>query len=405
MELTHEERAMLEGVHGKATQKAMEILVALGTIYGAERMIPVASVQIAGVSYDNLGEAGLQFLTEMAEGGGRARVLTTLNPAGMDIENWEALGIEAAFAENQKRVIEAFGQMKVVTTCTCTPYLSGNTPHYGEHIAWSESSAVCYANAVIGARTNREGGPSALAAALTGRTPGYGYHLDERRRPGISVSVQAELVENDDFGALGRVIGEKMGSPGTGNVPYIRGLSGATVENLKSFCASIATYGGVALFHMEGITPEAAYMNPPKAVVAVTQGDIQAAKQVMNEATSEEVDFVSLGCPHLSIREIARIAELLDGRRVTKEFWITTARPTKHIADRMGYTAVIEAAGAKFAADTCCVVAPIKGRFRALATDSAKACYYAYGKNKLRTAFKAFDDVVREATGDEVAGP
>ena len=142
MRLTPEEREMLDGAHGRATQKAIEILVALGTIYGAERMIPVTSVQIAGVSYDNLGEAGLCFLTEMAEGGGRARVLATLNPAGMDVENYVSLGIDEEFARNQKRVLETFARMNVVTTCSCTPYLVGNLPLFGEHIAWAESSAV-----------------------------------------------------------------------------------------------------------------------------------------------------------------------------------------------------------------------------------------------------------------------
>jgi len=143
MQLTLEEKDMLAGVQGRATQKAMQILVALGDIYAAERMIPVSSVQIAGVSYDNLGEAGLQFLSEMADGGGRVRVPSMLNPAGMDIENWQALGIPPDFAEKQLRVLEAFTRMGIAPTCTCTPYLTGNLPHYNEHLAWSESSAVC----------------------------------------------------------------------------------------------------------------------------------------------------------------------------------------------------------------------------------------------------------------------
>src|SRR5512139_3088240 len=204
MRLTPEEQAMLAGDHGRAACKAMEILVALGEIYGAERMIPVTSVQIAGVSYDNLGEAGLEFLQEMADGGGQARVLATLNPAGMDVENWQALGILADFAADQQRVLEAFARMGVQVTCTCTPYLSGNTPGFGEHIAWAESSAVCYANSVLGARSNREGGPSALAAALTGRTPEYGFHLSQNRRPMLAVKVTARLAENTDFGGLGK---------------------------------------------------------------------------------------------------------------------------------------------------------------------------------------------------------
>lgn len=396
MQLTRQEQALLDGEYGRATQKAMQILVALGKIYGAERMLPVRSVQIAGVSYDNLGEAGLQFLTEMAQGDGKARVLTTLNPAGMDIDNWQALGIGAEFAENQQRVIEAFSRMGVMTTCTCTPYLVGNLPRFGEHIAWAESSAVCYANAVLGARSNREGGPSALAASLTGVTPDYGYHRDENRFPDIRVQVEASLGENDHFGALGKAMGEKLRVLRK-SVPFIYGVQDASLESLKSFCASLATYGGMALFHMAGITPEASSMKPPEEEISLTQADLDAAHAAMFDADETEIDFVSLGCPHLSIAEIARIAELLAGRQVTKEFWITTARPTKQIADRLGYSAVIEAAGAKFAADTCCVVAPIKGRFRAMATDSAKACYYASGKHGFKTVLKPFDEVVAEA--------
>jgi predicted aconitase len=404
MNLTLEQQAMLAGEHGRATQKAMEILAALGTIYDADKLIPVTSVQIAGVSYANLGEAGLDFLSEIAEGGGRVRVLTTLNPAGMDFENWQVLGISAEFAENQKRVIDVFARMGVITTCSCTPYLFGNTPHYGEHIAWAESSAVCYANSVLGARTNREGGPSALAAALTGVTPAYGYHLDENREPTVKVeveiptSLETEELGTHHFGALGKVIGNKLEGETHKQVPTIAGIPQASVEALKSFCASIATYGGVGLFHMQGITPEAAQMTPPESVIAISWSEVLTEIDAMSDANPEDVDFVSLGCPHLSIKEIARIAELLEGRQVKKEFWITTARPTKQIADMMSYTRVIEASGAKFAADTCCVVAPIKGRFHALATDSAKACYYAYGKNNFKTVFLPFDEVVRQAT-------
>jgi predicted aconitase len=395
MQLTSEEQAMLAGAEGRATQKAMQILVALGKIYGAARLIPVSSVQIAGVSYDNLGEAGLQFLSEMAEGGGRVRVLSTLNPAGMDRENWRALGISPDFAEKQLLVLEAFSRMGVSTTCTCTPYLAGNLPVEGDHLAWSESSAVCYANAVLGARTNREGGPSALAAALTGRTPEYGMHLTWERMPSITFHVEAQLRDNSHFGALGKVMGEKIEASKA--IPYITGVSSASQENLKSFCASLATYGGVALFHMAAITPEADHYPLPGETVSISSAELEEAAHSLNDASAEQVDFISLGCPHLSLHEIARIAILLEGKRVKKEFWVTTARPTKQIADRMGYTDIIEEAGAKFAADTCCIVAPIQGRFKVMATDSAKACYYAYAKHKFKTVFLPFDDVVRLA--------
>ncbi len=397
MYLTPEESGLLNGTQGKATRKAMEILVALGTIYGARRMIAVSSVQIAGVSYENLGEAGLEFLNDMADGGGQARVNTTLNPAGMDIENWRAMGISEAFAEKQVKVIQAFTRMGVTPTCTCTPYLAGNQPAFGDHIAWAESSAVCYANSVLGARTNREGGPSALAAALTGVTPEYGFHLDEFRQPGVTFEIKARIEGTEAFGALGKAIGQRLEKISPKPVPYVTGISQATIEELKSFSASLATYGGAAMFHMHGITPEAEKVLKAGEVIQMLPADVEAARQTMDNAVEDEIDFVSLGCPHLSIAEIARIAQLLKGKSVKKTFWITTSRPVKREADRLGYSQVIEAAGAIFATDTCCVVAPIVGRFKGLATDSAKACYYAAARNKFKTMIKPFDQVVEEA--------
>ncbi|MHA2003639.1 MAG: aconitase X [Candidatus Thorarchaeota archaeon] len=391
LKLTPEEKDMLEGKHGKATRKAMEIITTLGEIYGAERLIPVTSVQIAGVSYHNLGEAGLEYLSEMAEDG-QTRVLTTLNPAGMDMLEWEKHGISAEFAENQQRVVDAFAKMGVVTTCTCTPYLIGNLPHYGEHIAWAESSAVCFSNSVIGALTNREGGPSALASALTGKTAEYGFHLEKNRMAQAGYLVEPELKTTDDFGLLGKVIGDRTGK----KIPYITGISHVTTDQLRSFCASVATYGGVALFHMEGITPNRTTI--PDITETVTRQDLERARQELDDEAAE-IDFISVGCPHASINDIARIAEMLDGKKVTdgKTVWITTAKPTKDVAIRMGYYDKIEKAGAFLVSDACCAVAPLKGRFKGLMTDSAKACFYARGKNKFDIKIRTVEECIQEA--------
>jgi predicted aconitase len=395
MKLTSEEQDMLNGKYGKAVKKSMEILTTLGDIFDAECMVNVYGVQIAGVSYANLGEAGLEFLNEMAEDG-KVRVLTTLNPAGMDRENWEALGIDKEFAKNQNRAIDAFAKMGIITTCSCTPYLIGNTPHFGQHLAWAESSAVCYANSVIGARTNREGGPSALASALTGRTPYYGYHLDENRHGEVLFSINAPVKGTDEFGVLGKKIGDSLGDLGK-KIPYIIGISSATVEELKSFCASVATYGGTALFHMEGITPEYdKYPKPTDTILEIIQDDLIKTRYELID-DDLEIDFVSIGCPHASIHEIENVASLLKGKKVKKEFWITTARPTKRIADETGYSKIIEDAGAKFAADTCCVVSPIKGRFKGIMVDSAKACYYGRAKNKFKVKIGSIEECVEEA--------
>ena len=388
MKLTNDEKDMLAGKHGNAVRKSMEILVALGEIYGAKRLIPITSVQISGVSYDNLGDAGLEFLREMAKDG-KVRVKTTLNPAGMDIENWKQLGISEDFAIKQKAVIEAFAKMGVEVTCTCTPYFIGNRPKMGDHVAWGESSAVTFANSVLGAMTNKEGGPSTIASALTGRTPEYGLHLKENRNAQFIVNVNTEIDNTMRFGALGVVIG-KMSK---GRIPLIRGIKASDEDNLKSFCASIVTYGGAPIFHMEGITPDKTTI--PSEIVTITEKDIQSAMSDLNDP--EEPDFVFIGCPHCSLNELKKIAGLLAGKKVNKELWIGVARPIKKMAEADGCARTIEMAGAKFACDTCHAVAPLKGRFRCVATDSAKGVYYGRGKNAFKTNFRTLEECIRMA--------
>lgn len=391
MHLTGEEKGMLAGRQGVAAKKSMEILVALGNIFGADRLVPVGSVQISGVSYHNLGDAGLEYLSELALDG-RVRVRnSTLNPAGMDLKDWKKLGIGEEFAGKQLEVIEAFRRLGVETTAaTCTPYLAGNTPAFGEHIAWSESSAVCFANSVLGARTNREGGPSALAAAIAGKTPCYGYHLDEKRAAQVAVAVEARVASIDGFSALGYAMGKKMG----GRVPYIMGIKKAGWDELKNFSASIATYGGCALFHMEGVTPEKTAL--PTERIRITETELGEARAFLNDE-DDKVDFVAIGCPHASIGELGTIASMLDGKKVNVETWIATSRHVLEQGKELGHVGKIEGAGAKMAADTCMAVAPLKGRFLCMATNSAKACFYGRGTNGFRTRFGSLERCVNAA--------
>jgi predicted aconitase len=391
MRLTVDEERMLAGEEGHATQKAMQILVALGKIYDAERLVKVSSVQVSGVSYKNLGDAGLEFLSELAMDG-RARVKTTLNPAGMSLTDWKSQGIESGFAEKQLKVIEAYGRLGVEITCTCTPYLAGNEPLFGQHIAWGESSAVAYANSVIGARTNREGGPSALAASLTGRTPLYGLHLMENRRPTLVVDVQTQLRFPEDFSAMGYFIG-KVARDG---IPYFRGLATAGLEELKSLSAALASSGGVAMFHIKGITPESGIEVSSIESLTFTSRDLGEAAAIFNDEGAP--DFVAVGCPHCSLKELATISELLDGEQVKREFWVCCSREVKHQSDEAGYSRVIEKSGAKFALDTCMVVAPVEELgYRIVATNSAKACHYLRNAG-LKVRFMPLEQCVVEAT-------
>jgi predicted aconitase len=393
MELTKQEQAMLDGKEGYAVRKSMEILVALGEIFGAKNLIDVGSVQVAGVSYHNLGDAGLEFLDSLANDG-RAKVLTTLNPAGMDLENWQQLGIEPDFAEKQNRVIDAFQRMGILVSCTCTPYLIGNLPLYGEHLAWSESSAVTFANSVLGAKTNREGGPSALAAAFVGKTPCYGLHLDENRLPDIHVEVNAELNKLSDWGALGYAIGKKAEN----KIAYITNIKTAQLDELKNFCASTVTYGTKPLFYIKDITPGAELQKQPAQTVTIEQADLKNAYDSINDDNVSDIDFVCVGCPHCSIKEIQEIAELLKDKKVKNgtELWVATSRTVKQLSDKRGYTTTIEAAGGKFACDTCMAVAPLKGRFKALATTSAKGCFYSR-QNLMKTKMGSMEECVNAA--------
>jgi hypothetical protein len=382
---------MLAGEQGHATQKAMQILVALGKIYHADRMVRVSSVQVSGVSYKNLGDAGLEFLSELARDG-EARVKTTLNPAGMSLTDWKSQGIGSGFAEKQLKVIEAYRKLGVEISCTCTPYLAGNEPRFGQHIAWGESSAVVYANSAIGARTNREGGPSALAASLTGRTPLYGLHLQENRVPTVAVDVEAQLRQPEDFAAMGYFVGGAVKD----GIPYFRGGGRATLEDLKTLSAALASSGGVAMFHFEGLTPESGMGARGLEALTFTKKELAETDSMLNDEGTP--DFISVGCPHCSLTELATLAELLSGHRVKREFWICCSREVKRQGDEAGYSRLIEESGAKFALDTCMVVAPVEELgYKVVATNSAKACHYLRNAG-LKVRFMPLEECVAEAT-------
>jgi predicted aconitase len=391
MRLSDEERALLEGSGGQAARKAMEILVALGQIYDAEDLVPVKSVQISGVSYHSLGETGLEWIEQMAHDG-RVRALSTLNPAGMDLECWQEQGIAAEYARRQLRLIRAYEQMGIAPTCTCTPYLVGNLPAPGEHVAWAESSAVAFANSVLGARTNREAGPSALAAALTGRTPRYGLHLDKSRIPSLEVTVEGAMADTVDWGALGYLIGRQSG----GRVALLRSRVRPSLAQLKTLGAAVVTFGGSPLFYLEGLSPVPAAASAIEQRLRVSASDLHAALEALDDG-AESVDLVCLGCPHSSLQELAEMAALLEGRTVQTETWVCTARPTADAARQLGLAERIGAAGARLVCDTCFAVAPLDRAGATMATDSVKGCYYARGHNRLRVHIGSLERCVNAA--------
>jgi len=390
MYLTKEEEEILDGEKGEVIERLFRLLVRLGDIYDAEKMIPVGSVQVAGVSYKSVGDPGLAFLEDMASKGAKVKVLTYLNPAGMDLENWEKLGFPKDFAKNQIRVMDAFKKMGIVVTSTCTPYLAGNLPRFREHLAWSESSAVSFSNSVIGARTNREGGPSALASAICGITPSYGLHLWEKRHPNIKVNVDVNLDFSSDFGALGYFVGKQVKN----KIPYFTGIKDADTDQLKSLGAAMAASGAVALYHIENLTPEADLVEKDGLeTINVSKKELEETYEQLN--SGKDPDIVILGCPHASLREISTLAGKLKEKQLKKPVWICTSRLMKEAADRMGFTEIIEKAGGNIVADTCMVVSPIEIMgYKTTGVNSAKAANYLPGFCKQDVVFANINKLV-----------
>ena len=361
---------MLES-ENKAVRKAMKLLVKLGDIYGAEEMVEISSAQASGVSYKSIGDPGIKFLEEFAEEGAEVSVPTFANPAGMDLENWKDMNISKEFAEKQHRIIDAMKKMGINITASCTPYLWSNLPRRNEHIAWAESSAVSFANSVIGAKTNREGGPSALAAAITGRTPKHGLHLEENRKPTHVVQVDAELEDISDFGALGSWVGEKVED----GKPYFIGVDSAGTDKLKSLGAAMAASGAVALYFVENITVDSMDVS---GLEELTFGQKEKEDEYDNLTVSGDPELVVFGCPHCSISEIEEVAKSLEGKELQKDLWVLTSKAVKAWSDRMGYTQTIEEAGGQVLSDTCNVVCPIEDmKYEKTGTNSGKAANLA----------------------------
>ena len=383
MFLTKEEQEMCDG----------EYLVALGDIYGASGLVDITSAQVSGVSYKTIGDAGLEYLQDLArDGSGKATINASLNPPGTDLDNWEELGFPRDFAIKQNEIVDAYADLGISKTCTCTPYLVGNVPRFRDHVSWSESSAVAYVNSVIGARTNREGGPAALAAAIVGKTPLYGFHLDENRKANLVVNVSTEL-KGADFGALGYIIGKVVG----GGVPYFKLQNVPNNNNLKTLGAALASSGSVALYHMENITPEyeLAGEEDVEDIMFISDKEIAETRESLS-TTDREIDLVCLGCPHASLEEIKEVASVVQGKTIKNKLWICTSVSVKATADRMGYTQIIESAGGNVVCDTCMVVAPIEDMgFEVIGVNSAKAANYVPSMCGLDVVYDDVENLVK----------
>ncbi len=410
MELTSEEKEILKGSKGPACQLAMEILVEIGEVYQAPRLIPVESAHIVISNYKSSCEAGIEILEKFVSLGAKAAIPTTIDPAGIDLDWSETNKIPKDLIEKQRKIRDAFRALDFIPCWTCIPYLFGQFPRKGDHLAWTESSAVVFANSIVGARTNRETAGMDLAISLTGRTPYHGLHLKEKRWGELLIEIQLQKLTREHLIVLGYFTGLQAGT----RIPVLSGVEKvARLEDYIGMGAASAASGGVALYHIVGITPEAPTLEDAFGQNTISQpiifGPQQLAetKKKMCTAKPGLLDAVMVGCPHYTLVEIRDLAQLLEGRKINSRvrFWIYTHKSNILLAERLGYKSIIEKAGAEFIADTCMIVtyAELYG-FRRIMTDSGKCAYYAPTEIQAEVIFGSIEECVDAGVKGEWLG-
>ncbi|MBC7129880.1 aconitase X catalytic domain-containing protein [Candidatus Bathyarchaeota archaeon] len=387
--MTKEEERIYDGEQGWAKQVCMRILVKLGDLFNAERLIPIDSAHVSGVSYKTLGDAATDFIEALANSGEKAVVKATLNPQSFD-PKYLKQRLPENLLSKQQNILRYLEKMGFKPVYTCTPYYI-ETPKIGAHLAWAESSAVVYANSVLKAWTNREGGPSALAAAIIGKTPDYGIHRAENRRPSVLVELEQPITEEVDYGALGILLGKILKD----RIPLIKGLWDISKEKLKQLGAALASTGMTNMFHYEGDAFDTKTMEK----ITVEADDLRRVRDELTTAKDQKPDLVFLGCPHCSINEIKQIANYLDGKKVRDdiELWICTSCHVKKEA--AAYVQKIENSGAKVLTGTCAVVTwTDKLGIRTIMTNSAKTAHYAPTLNKTDTILAPLRECLKIAS-------
>ncbi len=353
MELTAAERSILAGSRGEAARRALEYQIEVGRFWGAKRFVPVTNVHMMG-DIEVMGDAGLEFLRDEVKSAARCAVATTTNARCIDFEHCERLGQDPAEVAKERELIQCLRRMDVVTTDTCINYQSVYQPHLGEHVAWGDTGTVIYANSVFGARSNFESGPAALAAALTGRTPEYGFHLSENRKGTFAVRLQAKLDDLADWGAVGKIVGESHQDYFA--VPVFHGCHRVpTADELKHLGAALASYGSMGMFHFTGVTPEApARTDSFKEQMVIGDREIAGVYSGYNLGDGDARLVVFSG-PQQSLLEMKRLAGLFEGRKVKagSSCFVTTNAAVLAQSRALGYAQTLEAAGVTILQGVC----------------------------------------------------
>ncbi|MFN2275689.1 MAG: aconitase X [Anaerolineales bacterium] len=405
-----EDQAQLEGERGQGSQMAMRIIVRMAIIQGAHSLMDIEAAHIDSSLY--MGQATLEFAERLAGMGAKVRVPSTLNVSGVDEAGWQAWPVPPEWAGNALRQMRAYQAMGCVPTWTCAPYQTEHRPHFGQQIAWGESNAIAFANSVIGARSERYPDLLDICAAITGRVPAVGLHLDENRLgevlfrlENVPPAIQAHELF---YPALGHLLGKYAGDRN----PVVVGLTVEPDEDqLKSLGAAAASSGSVGLFHLVGITPEAPTLDAalggksPALELVIDMDLLRQAVAELSTADGSRLDMVVLGSPHFSLAEFAKLAPLVSGKRAHDDvqFLVTSSRAMCALADRAGFLKPIRDFGARITVDTCILTTPmLPETIKVLMTNSAKYAYYAPGLLNTQVVFGTLEDCVSSAVEGHV---
>lgn len=410
MRLTGEEKIILDGNQGEAARIALSVLVDLGELFGAKKLMKVSQVHIDAILY--MVDAGLEFAEKMADLGGVAAVPTSLNPSSIDLQRWKAYRVPPEALSKHKRLEKAYLKMRATPTWTCAPYQHGIIPRFGEQIAWGESNAIAFANSIIGARTNRYADLLDICSAIIGKDPQFGLHLTENRKAKMLIRLEditSPMFENEAiYPLLGYLLGEMAGD----QVAAITGIpQNVEIDSLKGFCAAAASSGAVGLFHMVGIAPEAQTLelclhgNKPENVYDLTPKLIKKAEDRLWAVKSDAIDLIVNGCPHYSPAEFYRLVQLIKGKKVHSSviFWVFTNRSVYAWIKDNGALSDLTDAGVMVFTDGCPLQYPKETwNFTAAMTDSAKFANYCFPQNGFDAAYGSIEDCVETAVRGKI---
>lgn len=408
--LSSTDREMLNGSHGPAARMAMSIVVRMAEVAGARELLDITAAHIDSTVY--IGDAGLEFAERLASLGAKVAVPTTLNVSGLDEHHWQEWAVPSDWARQAYRQMVAYQSMGTVPTWTCAPYQTELRPTFGQQIAWGESNAIVFANSVIGARTERYPDLFDICCAITGRALAIGLHLTENRAGQLLfrlVDIPESLQRRDDFYP---VLGNFVGKTSLEKIPVIDGISvNPDDDQLKALGAAMASSGGVALFHMVGVTPEAPTLeqafhgkSPPQSL-DVTMETLRQSRTELTHTDGDRLHMVVLGSPHFSLAEYRQLAPLLQGKRKHPDvkFLVTSSRAMTQLAERAGLLGSILEFGAQVTVDTCILTTPmLQEEIQYLMTNSAKFAYYSPGLLGKKITFGSLDDCVQSAISGRV---